>query len=135
MMLTTQQSCELLAKHGCYAKEACNRCGQILGPIRYTRSGDSGVWCSRKCRDGKEAHTPGTCKACGASLSGLRRGAFFCSDTCRKRDANQKVLTSTNYRGIAAHSKGLKTTPRGFGYSHAPAAQIAAIAVSRGGAR
>ncbi len=135
MLFTIQQSHELLAKHGCYVTEACDKCGQILGPVRYTRKGDSGVWCSRKCRDGKEAHAPGTCRTCGASLVGLRRGALFCSDTCRKRDANQKVLDGTNYPGIAAHSKGLKTLNRGFAYSYASAPENAPVAIPRGGAQ
>jgi hypothetical protein len=93
MLLTTQQSYELLAKHGCYAREACDRCGQVLGHVRYTRKGDDGVWCSRECRDGKEAHAPGTCKACGCSLAGMRCGTKHCSDTCRKRE-NRKSKTA-----------------------------------------
>ena len=50
MRLTTEQSYALLAKHGCYITEICDRCGKGLGPIRYTRGGDSSVWCSRACR-------------------------------------------------------------------------------------
>jgi hypothetical protein len=50
MHLTTQQSYELLAKHGCYVTEVCDKCGQLLGHVRYTRKGDGGVWCSRECR-------------------------------------------------------------------------------------
>jgi hypothetical protein len=50
MMLTSQRSHELLAKHSCYATEYCDRCGQILGPVRFMRRGDAGVWCSRECR-------------------------------------------------------------------------------------
>lgn len=49
-MLTVQQSHELLAKHGCYVTEACDKCGQLLGPVRYTRKGEEGMWCSRECR-------------------------------------------------------------------------------------
>jgi hypothetical protein len=116
MQLTTQQGYSVLARHGCYVTEVCDKCGRILASVRYTHAGDSRVWCSRVCRDGEEAHAPGTCKTCRASLVGLRRGALFCSDTCRKRNAKQKVLTGANYRGIAAHSKGLKKADRGFGY-------------------
>jgi hypothetical protein len=50
MLLTPQQSHELLAKHGCYAKECCGRCGLLIGSVCFTRRGDAGVWCSRKCR-------------------------------------------------------------------------------------
>src|SRR5215470_14534705 len=85
MRLTTQQSYALLAKYGSYITELCDACGNGLGPIRFTRAGESGVWCSRECRDGKEAHAPGTCKACGARLpEGKRRGAAYCDASCRK---------------------------------------------------
>ena len=50
MHLTPQQSYELLAKHGCYAKECCYPCGRVLGPVRFTRRDNAGVWCSRECR-------------------------------------------------------------------------------------
>jgi hypothetical protein len=85
MLLTTQQSHDLLQDHGVFVRDCCDKCGQLLGPVRFTRRSDSGVWCSRECRDGTDAHAPGTCRACGASLAGLRRGAKFCSDVCRMR--------------------------------------------------
>ena len=50
MKLTAEQSRTLLEKHGCYCAEACDKCGQVLGPVRYTRASDSGVWCSPQCR-------------------------------------------------------------------------------------
>jgi hypothetical protein len=50
MLLTTQQSYEVLAKHGCYITEICDKCGRGIGPVRYTQREDSGVWCSRECR-------------------------------------------------------------------------------------
>jgi len=89
MRLTIKQSRRVLWDYSLYVTEACDRCGQILGWVRYTRSGESGTWCSRKCRDGHEASGPGTCHACGASLVGLRRGTRFCSTTCRTREHKQ----------------------------------------------
>jgi len=57
MRLTVQQSYELLAKHGCYITEIC-ACGRGIGPVRFTRRGDAGVWCSRECRgDGERQAT------------------------------------------------------------------------------
>jgi hypothetical protein len=50
MKLTAQQAYELLEKHGVYATEACDKCGKILGAVRYTRKGEVGEWCSSKCR-------------------------------------------------------------------------------------
>ena len=85
MKLITQQSYALLEIYGCYVTEACDKCGQILGPVRYTRKGDTGVWCSRQCRDGAEAREPKTCRHCGAKLpEGKRRGTLYCDDACRK---------------------------------------------------
>jgi len=50
MTLTSTQAYVLLAKHGVFALAACDRCGQLLGAVRYTRSGDAGEWCSSACR-------------------------------------------------------------------------------------
>ena len=107
MKLTKAQSYALLEKHSCYASEACDKCGHILGPVRYTRRGESGAWCSRECRDGKEAHAPGTCLTCRASLAGLRRGTKFCSDTCRKRE-NRKSQTLQISRDEELKTQGLQ---------------------------
>ena len=57
MQLTSVQSYGLLAKHGCFAKECCDRCGQLLGPVRFTRRGDDWVWCSRECRGDRDRRT------------------------------------------------------------------------------
>jgi hypothetical protein len=54
MLLTTEQSYPALEKFGCYATEACDKCGRMLGPVRYTRKGEEGVWCSRECRGDAE---------------------------------------------------------------------------------
>jgi hypothetical protein len=50
MRLTPNQSRELLSRFGAYVTEACDRCGQLLSAVRFTRRGDAGVWCSRECR-------------------------------------------------------------------------------------
>jgi hypothetical protein len=54
MLLAVQQSYEILEKHGVYARECCDRCGQLLGAVRFTRKDESGVWCSRACRGDDE---------------------------------------------------------------------------------
>ena len=84
MKLTETQSREVLAKHGTYVMAACDKCGEILGPVRFTRYGQAGEWCSKRCRDGFE-RKPGICLGCGVPLIGMRKGAIFCSDVCRKR--------------------------------------------------
>jgi hypothetical protein len=56
MRLSREQAYALLEKYGCYVTEACDKCSQILGPVRYTRNGEAGAWCSRECRgDAKKA--------------------------------------------------------------------------------
>lgn len=85
MKLSKERSYELLAKHGVYVNEVCDKCGQLFGPVRYTRKGERGEWCSRECRDGQEAYAPGTCKGCGARLpEGKRRGSLYCDDACKQ---------------------------------------------------
>ncbi len=58
MLLTIQKSYELLAKYGCFAREICDKCGIVLGAVRFTRYGESEVYCSRECRgDGQRSAT------------------------------------------------------------------------------
>ena len=95
MRLSEEQTRALLAKHGVYVTEVCDKCGKILGPVRFTRYGQTGEWCSKRCRDGFE-RKPGTCLSCGVPLNGKRKGAVFCSDVCRKR---WRVEALRTYRG------------------------------------
>jgi hypothetical protein len=50
MQLTVTQRCELLERHQIFAREICDKCGVVLGAVRFTRKDESGVWCSRECR-------------------------------------------------------------------------------------
>jgi hypothetical protein len=84
MRLTEEQSRALLERYGAFVTELCDKCGKILGSIRFTRYGRTGEWCSKRCRDGLE-RKPGPCLGCGVPLNGKRKGAVFCSDVCRKR--------------------------------------------------
>jgi RNase P subunit RPR2 len=96
MLLTIKQSYRLLDLHGCFVREVCDRCGAILGPVRYTRERERGEWCSRECRDGAEAHAPGTCKHCHATLPpGKRKGSLFCDDACKQADHRSKTAAQT----------------------------------------
>lgn len=55
MRLTGNQSRQVLSRFGVYVTEACDRCSQLLGPVRFTRRGDTGTWCSGECRgDGEQ---------------------------------------------------------------------------------
>jgi len=58
MLLTIQKSYELLANYGCFAREICDKCGVVLGAVRFTRYDESEVYCSRECRgDGQRSAT------------------------------------------------------------------------------
>lgn len=97
MHLTKEQSHALLEKHGCCVTEVCDKCGHVLGPVRFTRRDDEGVWCSRECRDGVMVHEPGTCRHCKARLpEGKRRGAMFCDDTCKQAAHRSKTDVRTS---------------------------------------
>jgi hypothetical protein len=50
MPLAIQKSYELLASYGCFAREICDKCGIALGAVRFTRHGESEVYCARECR-------------------------------------------------------------------------------------
>lgn len=60
MLLAIQKSYELLANYGCFAREICDKCGIVLGAVRFTRYGESEVYCSRECRG--DAHGLATLK-------------------------------------------------------------------------
>ena len=60
MRVAEAQSRALLAKHGVYVTEVCDKCAKILGPVRFARNDEQGEWCSRLCRDGFE-HKAGSC--------------------------------------------------------------------------
>ncbi len=49
MLLTIQQGYELLANYGCFAREICDKCGVVLGAVRFTRYGESEAYCSCEC--------------------------------------------------------------------------------------
>jgi hypothetical protein len=49
VLLSVKKSYELLAKYGCFAREICDTCGIVLGAVRFTRNGESEVYCSREC--------------------------------------------------------------------------------------
>jgi hypothetical protein len=50
MQIDLSMTYDVLARYGVFAREACDRCGQVLGAVRYTRQGELGAWCSRLCR-------------------------------------------------------------------------------------
>jgi hypothetical protein len=49
MLLPIKKSYELLAKYGFFTREICDKCGIVLGAVRFTRHGESEVYCAREC--------------------------------------------------------------------------------------
>ncbi len=105
MLLTIQKSYELLAKYQFFAREICNTCGIVFGAVRFTRYGESEVYCSRECRG--DAHRSAT----------LRRGRPRKYKTDRERRA-AKTRQEQVYRShpnvektvrIQSETKGLET--------------------------
>jgi len=102
MKLTRNQGQKLLHERGVWITEACDKCGRLLGSVRWTRKDEPGEWCSAECRDGirvaLKAHTR-CCRECCVSLEGKPSDSEFCSDVHRKRFA--KSATSQKRRFIA----------------------------------
>jgi hypothetical protein len=115
MRLTEVQSCAMLRAYGAYVTEACDKCGNILGSIRYTRNREKGAWCSQLCRDGVQ-HKTGVCRGCGTPLGGKRKEAMYCSRTCRMRTARKEVRDRTNIVNTTIQDKGLTDAISRFGH-------------------
>jgi len=106
MMLRDELRRRLLEDRGIYVNEACDKCGQLLGAVRYTRKDGPSVWCSRECRDGVGAHVPGSCQHCRAKLpAGKRRGTVFCDDACRKSATRQNRVLQQSATGELSRTK------------------------------
>ena len=115
MKLTEAQSRGLLRVYGAYVVEACDRCGAVLGPIRWTIRNEPGVWCSRKCRDGTGLQL-GVCRGCGTALAGKRSDATYCGRTCRMRAVRKASQDSGNIVNTPIANKGLTSVISGFRY-------------------
>ncbi len=95
MQLTVEQSRKALAEHGCYVTEACDRCGRLLGAVRYTIRGTPGEWCSELCRDGE--------KAVALRQKGGRPAKY--------RDAKQRSKANARYQREFRHRQDVRKTP------------------------
>ena len=114
-MRLTEAHRDLLRTRGVYATEACDKCGQILGPVRYSRYGEKGEWCSRLCRDGVE-HKAGACRGCETSLNGRRKGAIYCGRTCRMRTVRKQSRDSEFIVNTPIDKSGLTDAILPYGY-------------------
>jgi len=112
MRLTAEQQATGLGEHGVCANEACDKCGRVLAEVRWTRRDLPETFCSQLCRDGVERGF-GRCNGCGVDLAGKRRGARWCSDTCRMRS---RVKDSANNPKTYVQKIGLTGTEIDLGY-------------------
>src|SRR6266576_720068 len=92
MEISLTSTYDLLAQHGVFAREACDRCGQVLGSTSYTRRGEPGVWCSRACRG--DADRP-------AVQRGGRPRKHRTPEECRAA----KTAQQREYRNVAVWKK------------------------------
>src|SRR5258708_29184172 len=111
MRLTVEQQARCFAEHGVCANEACDKCGKVLAEVCWTRRDTPETYCSQVCRDGVERGI-GRCDGCGVDLAGKRRGARWCSDTCRMR---HRVKDSANNPKTYTQKNGLTGTEIGDG--------------------
>jgi hypothetical protein len=42
MQLTIAQAYELVSSHSVFARECCDKCGRLLGAVRFTRQSEAG---------------------------------------------------------------------------------------------
>jgi hypothetical protein len=112
MRLTAEQQARVFATHGVCANQACDKCGKVLAEIRWTRRDMPETYCSRLCRDGIQ-RLNGQCAGCSVDLSGKRRGARWCSDTCRMRN---RVKDSANNPKTRIQNIELTETEIDLGY-------------------
>ncbi len=112
MRLTGEQSKRMYLATGSWFSDVCDKCGTAIHYMnRFTHMNQSGVWCSRRCRDGVERKEWGHCQGCGQALVGKRKGTLYCSNTCRMRFApKSKVLNGPKLDANAIDSKEIKNT-------------------------
>ncbi len=127
MRLSTEQSYALLEKYGCYVTEACDRCGQLLGPVRITRRGDSGVWCSRECRGDGERRAIRkngrprkyrSAEQCRAAKTQQQRNYRLCPDV------EKTACIQMETKDLQAQKSPLSHTPLGGNFRPAEEAAI-----------
>jgi hypothetical protein len=92
MILRDELRRRLLADRGIYVKECCDKCGQLLGPVRFTRKDDPGAWCSTDCR--------GDCERPAVHRGGRPR-KYRTPEECRAAKTSQQ----RGYRDVAVWKK------------------------------
>jgi len=118
MNLSATQAYKLLAEHGVFALEICDRCRKVLGSVRYTRRGESGVWCSRECRGDGE-------------WTAIRKGGRprkHESDADKQRAYRHRVLGVTKPSDSLAETKDLQRQKQALSHTPLPGPESAVSA-------
>jgi hypothetical protein len=113
MQLTLKQSYDVLAKHRVFARKCCDKCGQLLGAVRFTRMDEVGEWCSRECRGDGERQ---------AARKGGRRGSIGASKIAAlpRRASRGNIVVSPCGKNRLAACKKQTTYRRENGLSRLP---------------
>jgi len=105
MLLPIELRLQLQADRDVYVTEACDRCGKLLGSLRFARRDEAGAWCSRECRDGVEAAQKRI-----ASRGGRPRKYKNNAEKCRAhRNRIENLLTDTKPISTPLITNGLQT--------------------------
>lgn len=89
MQLTIERAYGLVTSHGVFARDCCDKCGRLLGAVRFTRRDEAGEWCSRECRG-------------DATRVAIHRGGRprkYRSDADRQRAYRSRILGVTKPTG------------------------------------
>jgi len=128
MNLTTCQSEKLLRERDVWITEACDRCGKLLGAVRWTRRSELGEWCSKECRDGVSVFThelapapqeSARCKRIGARPSGRPKKHRNNAEKCRQyRWRRKDALATRNTPSELTENAQLTETKNGCSVVH-----------------
>jgi hypothetical protein len=108
MKLTREQSQKLVKERGIWITNACDKCGRLLGAVRWTRRGEPGEWCSAECRDGVKAQTKARVAAAQEVIRHKRIGARLAG---RPKKHTSNAGKQRSYRSSLKTGLALRNTP------------------------
>jgi hypothetical protein len=112
MKLTKKRSQKLLQERGVWVTNACDKCGQLFGAVRWTGKGEPGEWCSAECRDGiksERSTSAGVELAAAGSAKPQRRIGSRTSGRPRTHATNAEKQRC--YRSRLKNGLALRNTP------------------------
>jgi hypothetical protein len=112
MRLTREQSEKLLRERGIWITEACDKCGKLLGAVRWTRRGEPGEWCSAECRDGIAFSARKPVRATTVeTLASVRRKRIGAQQAGRPRKHANNAGKQRSYRNRLQTVSALRNAP------------------------